>query len=496
MTDKPVRTRFAPSPTGPMHIGNLRQALFSWLYSRHYGGQFLVRIEDTDQKRYVEGSLEYILGALEWLGLDHDEGPDIGGPHAPYIQSERLGKYQHWANWLVENDKAYKCFCTSERLERVNEEKRQRKEPPGYDRFCRSLTAEEIAQREAEGLPYVIRFKMPLEGATVGDDIIHGHIEFPNSTLQDMVLLKSDGYPTYHLAHIVDDHLMEISHVTRGAEWLPSWPLHIQIYNAFGWEMPIHAHLPLILNPNGQGKLSKRKESFDAQGQRVLIKVNEYIEAGYLPDALFNFLANIGWNYDAEQEIFSQEEAISRFELTDVNPSNAAFPIEKLDWLNGHYIRAKSPEELADLLEPVLKKAGLESERDQLVAVAAVSQTRIKTLNEFIDLAGFFFRDWSEFEAPEADLMIQKKMDAADTQRCLEASISRLENAIDFDHAVLYEDFKELAKALDVKNGQLFGVLRVALTGQTISTPTFETMEILGKEETLRRLRLALGRFV
>lgn len=495
MSDKPVRTRFAPSPTGPMHIGNLRQAVFGWLYARHNGGQFILRIEDTDQKRFVEGSLEYITGALRWLGADYDEGPDVDGPYGPYIQSERLELYQKWANWLVENDLAYKCFCTSERLEKVNAEKRARHEPPGYDRHCRTLTPEEIAAKEAEGLPYVIRFKMPLEGTTTGHDIILGDVEFPNDSLQDAVILKSDGFPTYHLAHIVDDHLMEISHVTRGNEWLPSFPLHINIWQAFGWEMPQFAHLPLILNPNGKGKLSKRKEAFNDSGQKVLIKVSEYIDAGYLPEAVMNFLANIGWNFGDDKEIFTVEEAIERFDLKDVNPANAAFPVEKLDWLNGHYIREKDPSDLAQLLVPVVAKAGLNADPELVAKVTPVSQTRIKTLNEFIDLAGFFFEDWSQFEAPDADMLIQKKMDAAGTKHCLEASIACLTSIDNFEHSALYETFKELAQELDVKNGQLFGTLRVALTGQTISTPTFETMEILGKDETLRRLELALKKF-
>ncbi|MAU09194.1 MAG: glutamate--tRNA ligase [Anaerolineaceae bacterium] len=495
MSDKPVRTRFAPSPTGPMHIGNLRQAVFGWLYAKHCGGQFILRIEDTDQKRFVEGSLDYIIGALRWLGLEYDEGPDVGGPYAPYIQSERLKLYQDSVQWLLDNDKAYKCFCTSERLDRVNKEKQARKEPPGYDRHCRTLTADEVAAKEAEGLPYVVRMKMPLEGTTKGHDIILGDVEFPNNTLQDAVILKSDGFPTYHLAHVVDDHYMEITHTTRGQEWLPSFPLHINIWNAFGWEMPQHAHLPLILNPNGQGKLSKRKESFDQSGQRVLIKVSEYIEAGYLSDATFNFLANIGWNFGDDKEIFTVEEAIERFDLKDVNPANAAFPVEKLDWLNGLYIREKAPEALAELLVPVVAEAGLNADPELVGKVAPVAQTRIKTLNEFIGLAGFFFEDWSKFQAPPADMLIQKKMDAAGTKRCLEASITVLEASESFEHNDLYATFKDLAQELDVKNGQLFGTLRVALTGQTISTPTFETMEILGKDESIRRLELALGQF-
>lgn len=492
MTNKPVRTRFAPSPTGPLHIGGVRSALFGWLLARHHGGQFILRIEDTDQKRFVEGAIDLITEALSWLGMEWDEGPDKDGPYGPYMQSQRLSHYQHWTQWLVDHGKAYKCYCTSERLEEVNQARIARKEPPGYDRFCRNLSPDEIQAREAEGLPYVVRLKVPLDGVTVGDDLIRGCVEFENSTLQDAVLLKSDGFPTYHLAHVVDDHLMEISHVTRANEWLPSLPLHILIWEAFGWEKPLYAHLPVLLNPNGKGKLSKRSVGFSEDGKRILVLAKEFQEAGYLPEAVMNFLTNIGWSFGDEREVFTVQEAIERFDITQVSPANSAYPIEKLDWLNGIYIRNLDPLDLAQRLRPVLQEAGLEVNADTLLQVTPLVQTRLKTLNEVVDLAGFLFRDWTDFAAPTAEVLIQKKMDRASTLRILEDSVALIERLEDFSAAAQLEAFSAVTSDWGVNNSQLFGTLRVAVTAQKISTPTFETMEILGKAESIRRIRLCI----
>ncbi|GAB1422361.1 glutamate--tRNA ligase [Anaerolineales bacterium] len=491
--NRPVRTRYAPSPTGPQHIGGLRSALFSWLLARHHQGQFILRIEDTDQKRFVEGSLEMIMDALKWLGLNWDEGPDIGGPYGPYIQSERVELHQKWAHWLVDNGKAYHCFCTEERLKEVNDEKIANKQPPGYDRHCRNLSAEEVAQKLEAGIPSVIRFKIPLEGKTIGQDLIRGDVEFDNSTLQDIVILKSDGFPTYHLAHVVDDHFMEISHVTRANEWLPSLPVHLQLWYAFGWEIPYYAHLPVLLNPNGKGKLSKRHAAFDESGQKVLVLAQEYVDAGYEAEAVVNFLTNIGWNYGDEVEIFSSEEAIQRFDISAVNPSNSAFPIEKLDWMNGVYIRNMDLAELEAKLQAVFEKAGYETDPDKLKLLTPVVQTRLKLVNDVIELAGFVFEDYAAFKGASAELLIPKKMDAETCKAMLERCLTELEGFEPFEHQALYEHMKEIAKEIGVKNGQIFGALRVALTGQEISTPTFETMEILGKAETLRRIKMAIN---
>lgn len=486
---RPVRVRFAPSPTGSLHIGGLRTALFNWLFARHHNGKFILRIEDTDQKRFDPTALTTLVEALRWAGLQWDEGPEVGGDHGTYFQSQRLEHYQKWANRLVEQGKAYKCFCTPERLKQVNEEKIQRGEPKGYDRLCRHLMPEEIAEREAQGLIPVIRFKMPMEGQTTVRDLIRGETVFENSTQQDMVLLKSDGFPTYHLAHIVDDYLMGISHVMRAVEWFPSFPLHWQIWEALGWEKPVYAHLPVILNPNGEGKISKRKPPKDKFGNIIPVMVHDYIAAGYLPEALNNFLANIGWNFGDEREFFTMDEAILRFDLSRINSANSKFPTEKLDWLNGEHIRALPVEELARRLRKPLEDARLEVNLDVLLKITPLVQVRIKTLNEVVPLAGFFFHQ--EFIPAPPDKLPQKKMDIPATRTALERAHHTLTNLGDFSHQSQHTAMENLAHELGLSNGQLFGALRLAVTGQQVSTPTFETMEILGKEVALSRIKLA-----
>ena len=484
--ERPVRTRYAPSPTGPQHIGGIRSALFGWLFARHHGGQFILRIEDTDQKRSVPGSLERILESFEWLGMDIDEGPHLGDRYGPYIQSERLELYQTWAKRLVAQGLAYKCFATAEELAEM------RASGGGYDRRYRDISAEQAEAHEAQGKPYVIRFKMPLSGQTTGVDIIRGEVVFDNAQLQDAVLLKSDGFPTYHLAHIVDDCHMKISHITRAVEWLPSFPLHIRIWEALGWEMPQFAHLPVLLNPNGKGKLSKRKQQFASDGKSVPVLVHEFIEAGYLPEAVMNFLTNIGWNFGDNREVFTTAEAIERFQLEDVNPANSAYPIAKLDWLNSQYIQASAVDDLARRLKPVLTAAGYAVDNDLLRRVAPLLQVRLKTLNDVIPMAGFFFADWRAFAAPPAEVLIQRKMDAASTARVLSGSIPVLERLDDFDAETQHAAMAAFAKDIGYKNGQVFGSLRAAVTGQRVSPPTFETMEILGRAESIRRIELAL----
>jgi len=484
---RPVRTRYAPSPTGPQHIGGVRTALFAWLFARRHGGQFILRIEDTDRKRTIPGSVEMILQAFDWLGMDIDEGPREGGAYGPYVQSERLELYQTWAKWLVENGYAYKCFATADELAEM------RKAGKGYDRRYRDAPAAETAQLEAQDLPYVIRFKMPLTGVTIGEDLIRGEIEFANDQLQDAVLLKSDGYPTYHLAHIIDDYHMRISHVTRAVEWLPSFPLHIQIWNALGWEKPQFAHMPVLLNPNGKGKLSKRKQQFaDADGKSVPVLVHEFIDAGYLPAAVMNFLSNIGWNFGDNEEIFTTAQAIERFDLKKVNPANSAYPIAKLDWLNSQYIQRADVGELSQLLKPILEKAGYVVDEVVLKRVIPLLQVRLKSTRDVLPMAGFFFADWASFEAPPADILIQRKMDCEGTADILRGSIPILQRLDRFEHDTQHAAMADYAKAIGYKNGQVFGSLRAAVTGQKVSPPTFETMEILGKDESIRRIELAL----
>ncbi|MBZ0289199.1 MAG: glutamate--tRNA ligase, partial [Anaerolineae bacterium] len=406
-----------------------------------------------------------------------------------YVQSERLEHYQKWARWLVENGHAYKCVCTPERLEQVNKEKAARKEQPGYDRHCRTLAPEQIAENEAQGKKHVIRLKMPLEGQTTLHDLVHGEVTFENSTQQDMVILKSDGFPTYHLAHVVDDHLMGISHIMRAVEWMPSAPIHLQLWKAFGWEIPFYVHLPVLLNPNGKGKISKRNPPKDKFGHVLPVMVHDYIKAGYLPAAIINFLSNIGWNFGDEREVFSVEESIQRFDLTRINPANSAYPIEKLDWLNGVYIREMPVEELAKLLRERLEAAGFEVNVETLLKVTPLVQTRIKTLNDVVAIAGFFFRE--EFQpAPPSDI-IQKKMDAAATQAALEHAYTELARVEHWSHDEMEAPMRALAEELGLSASQFFGALRVAVTGQTVSTPLFESMEIIGKGEVLRRVQLA-----
>ncbi len=487
-TDRPVRTRYAPSPTGPQHIGGIRSALFGWLYARRHGGQFILRIEDTDQKRSVPGSLEQILEAFDWLGMDIDEGPAQGGDFGPYIQSERLPLYRKWADWLVERGYAYKCFATAEELAAM------RGAGAGYDRRYRGLPAAQVADLEAQGRLFVIRFKMPLTGKTSGQDMIRGSMSFDNSALQDAVLLKSDGFPTYHLAHIVDDYHMQISHVSRAVEWLPSFPLHLQIWDAFAWRKPQFAHLPVLLNPNGKGKLSKRKERFvDGGGKAVPVLAHEFMDAGFLPAAVMNFLTNIGWNYGDNQEIFSTAQAAKRFDLKDVNPANSAYPIAKLEWLNNQYIQTAEADYLARALKPILEEAGFNVDDDRLRQLVPSLRVRLKTLNDVLPMAGFFFADWASFEAPVADILVQRKMDRAGTVEILRGALPALEQLDgDFKPDEQHAAMAAYARNCGYKNGQVFGSLRAAVSGQKVSPPTFDTMAILGKAESTRRIKLAI----
>jgi len=343
--NKPVRTRYAPSPTGFPHVGNIRTALFAWLFARHHGGRFIVRIEDTDVARRVEGAVEAILDSLRWLGMDWDEGPEVGGEYGPYFQSQRLELYREAAERLVAQGDAYYCYCSTQRLAEMREEQARRKRSSGYDRRCRDLSDAERAQKEAEGVTPVVRFRMPREGQTAFNDIIRGTVVFENSQLDDFVLLKSDGYPTYHLANVVDDHLMEINHVIRAEEWLSSVPRHKLLYQALGYEIPQMAHLPMILGPD-RAKLSKRHGA---------VSITEYQEQGYLPEAMLNFLALLGWSLDDKTELLSRQELIASFSLERVSKTAAIFNQEKLDWMNGVFLRELSHEELSKKIMPFLR---------------------------------------------------------------------------------------------------------------------------------------------
>ncbi len=481
-----IRVRFAPSPTGFPHVGNIRTALFNWLYARHTGGVFIVRIEDTDVARKTEGALEAILGGLRWLGLDWDEGPEVGGEYGPYFQSQRLHLYREAARRLIEQGDAYHCYCSPERLREMREEQARRKQPPGYDRHCRGLSREERARKEAEGITPVVRFKMPLEGQTGFTDIIWGEVTVENSTLDDYVLLKSDGYPTYHLANVVDDHFMEISHVLRAEEWLPSVPRHKLLYRALGFEMPLLAHLPMILGPD-RSKLSKRHGA---------VSITEYQQQGYLPEAMVNFLALLGWSLDDRTEIIPRDGLVRHFSLERISKAAAIFNHEKLGWMNGVYIRNLSLDDFTNRAMPFLEKSlPREVKRplplDYLRGIMPLVQERARTLAEVPELADFFFVE--ELEYP-ADLLVGKKMTEEDAAGALEASRQKLGQLPFFDEDALEAVLRPLAAELGLKTGQLFGALRVAVTGKTAAPPLFQTMAVLGKERCLKRIGDALAK--
>ncbi|MEP7288889.1 MAG: glutamate--tRNA ligase [Chloroflexota bacterium] len=482
MTDsRPVRVRFAPSPTGDLHIGGIRTALFNWLFARRYGGKFILRIEDTDQKRTKEESQAGILNGLAWAGLNWDEGPDIGGSYGPYIQSERVALYRQWVNWLVDKDLAYRAYETPDELAIIA------KLHQGYDRRARELTRDDWARFDAEGKPFAVRFKIPLLGETTFTDMVRGPITFQNDKLQDVVLLKSDGFPTYHLANIVDDHFMEISHIIRAEEWIPSAPIHKLLYEAFNWEMPQIAHVPVILAPDG-GKISKRKHPEAA--------ISYFIKGGYLPEAVTNFLCNVGWNYgvlDAEGnevQIFTKEQAAEIFDISRVTNNGTKFDLVKLQWLNGEHIRLMNPVELAKRLRQPLEDAGLTVDMDLLIRVTPLIQERIKLLNDIVELAGFFFR--GEIKPITVTDLVPKKMTAPQTRSVLQQAYDRLAALPDFSHTSQEESLRPLAEELGLKPGPLFTAIRVAVTGQPVSPPLFETMEILGRELALARIAHAI----
>jgi glutamyl-tRNA synthetase len=488
--ERPVRVRMAPSPTGYFHLGSARTALFNWLFARHTGGTFVLRIEDTDQTRLVPDSLQDIMDSLRWLGLNWDEGPEVGGPHGPYFQSQRLPLYQQWAEWLVQHGHAYHCYCSEERLDALRQQQLAAKATIGYDRHCRYLSAAARAELEASGAPSVIRFAMPLEGETSFTDVLREIKPFDNSKILDPVLLKSDGFPTYHLANVIDDHFMEITHILRGDEWINSVPLHINLYRAFGWETPVYAHLPLILDPSGVGKLSKRKKK--GEGPELLTYIREYREAGYLSEAMFNFLAIIGWSYSADTDLFTPEQAIRAFDIKGINPSPGALPLTKLEWMNGYYIRQLAPADLAERVTPFLARylgwpVAQLRQHPALPLIVPLIQERLKTLADAGPLVDFAFVE--EISYPPQDL-IAKGLDAAGSLTALEAAHRRLAE-LPFSAAEMENPMRELAGELGLKAGQLFGILRVATTGKNVAPPLFGSMIAVGRERTLARLEKA-----
>ena len=486
----PVRVRFAPSPTGFLHIGGVRTALFNWLFARHYGGQFLLRVEDTDEKRYVPGAADDMMASLRWVGIDWDEGPDVGGPHAPYVQSQRndLGIYRAYVDQLLERGQAYMSFTTEEELERMRAEAAER----GVKAFRfrgpeRDWPLDRQRELAAAGKPYTVRLKTPLDGTTSFSDLIRGgdQITVGNGELQDIVLLKSTGMPVYHLAHLVDDHLMGITHVMRSEEWVPSTPYHVLIYAALGWRAPVFAHVPAVLRPDGRGKLSKRKDD---------VATNRFWERGYLAEAMFNYLALQGWSYDDKTELMTRDEVIERFTIDRVQASPARWNPDKLRDMNGIYIRKLPAGEVAERIAPFLSAAGLigappsDDERAYVARLVPLIHERLEELGEAPELLEFFFRDVAY---PDPALLVPKKMDAAGTAAALAAAHARLFALETWSEGRLEEDLRALAEELGLKVGQLFGAIRVAVTGRTVAPPLFETLAALGRERSLARLEAA-----
>ncbi len=485
----PVRVRFAPSPTGHAHLGSGRTALYNYLLARQTGGQFILRIEDTDQKRYVPEAESELIESLHWLGLQWDEGPDIGGPYAPYRQSERKQIYLDYAKQLIELGRAYYCFCSPKRLEELRQQQIKNKLPAHYDGFCRNIPLSEAEQRIAAGEKPVIRFKMPQEGSITVHDELRGDITFENKNLDDYILVKSDGLALYHLAATVDDHLMKITHVIRGSEWLPTFPLHVHIIRAFGWEPPKFVHLSVFLNPSGKGKMSKRGSSgFSADGSSFFLKDLE--AAGYLPEAVDNWIALMGWSYNDRDEFFSMPDLIAKFSLDHLNPAPAAINYSKLDHFDGLHIRNLTISDLARRLKPVFEQAGYEVNVETLLKVTPIIQKRIVTLDDAVPMAGFFFQ---EDIHPIPEELVGQNMTPAQSVEAAQAAYRLLESLPEISPETAEQPLRELADQLGLSAGQLFGILRSAITGQKVSPPLLESMQIIGKQKVLQRIQDAIG---
>ncbi len=485
----PARVRFAPSPTGRFHIGGARTALYDFLLARQTGGQFILRIEDTDRKRFVPAAEKEIMDSLRWLGVEWDEGPDVGGPCGPYRQSERADIYKQHAHTLVDTGHAYFCFCSPQRLAQMRMDMQKQKLPPRYDGTCRKLDPAEALRRVQEGESHVVRFKTPREGTTTAVDLLRGPISVDNAALDDYILLKSDGLPVYHLAAMVDDHLMGITHVLRGSEWLPTFPLHVLIFRAFGWQEPVWVHLSVFLNTSGKGKLSKRQTLDPKSGVRA-IHVLDLEDLAYLPEAVTNWIALMGWSFDDHSELFSMQDLIEKFSLEKLSPSPAAVNFSKLDHFNGVYIRALALDELVSRIRPHFISAGFDAGEDQLLAIAPLIQERIRTLDEAVAMAGFFFREHID---PDPQALLGKKMDAAQSATAARRSHEVIADQSSMDPSALEPALRALAEELQISAGQLFGILRLAVTGQKVSPPLIESMQVIGKQKVLERITKAIS---
>lgn len=475
-----IRTRFAPSPTGFLHVGGLRTALYNYLFARHHGGKMVLRIEDTDRARFVEGATENLIETLRTMGIDYDEGPDKAGPFGPYMQSERLELYSEHAENLVRQGHAYYCFCTPERLGKVRQEQEAAGNQPKYDGFCRNLSQSELQQKLKENLPRVIRLKMPTEGATSFTDLIRDEVTVQNEMMDDQILVKSDGYPTYHLANVIDDHHMQISHVIRGEEWLLSVPKHLQLYKAFGWTPPQMAHLPLLLNPD-RSKLSKR------QGD---IAVEDFLQKGYLAEALNNFIALLGWNPGTDKEIFSLQELIEQFSLERVNKSGAVFDLVKLNWMNGHYIRELSEERRNDFLIPFLEKAGFDvSDIQKTKKIVSAVYQRASFGEEISRKAAMFYRDNLVIEDREAKEILQRPS----AKIVLNTFLQKIKSINILDIEAFQRLMKDVQQETGIKKQDLWMPIRIAITGVTHGPELPIVIEVFGKEKIQNFVRQALN---
>ena len=469
---RPVRTRIAPSPTGDPHIGTAYMALFNSVFAQKHGGQFVIRIEDTDRSRYRKESEQMILSSLQWLGLQWDEGPDKPGPYGPYRQSERLPIYHSHINTLLEKGHAYRCFCTAEHLDSMRKQRAEQKLGGGYDRTCRGLSAEAIKDKLTQGLTHTVRMKVPTSGKTSFEDALRGNVEFDNETIDDQVILKSDGFPTYHLAVVVDDHLMEISHVIRGEEWITSAPKHVILYEMFGWEKPVFAHMPLLRNAD-KSKISKRKNPTSIQ---------YYKRKGILPEALRNFLALMGFSLDGSTEIFSTEQMVESFSLEKLTLGGPVFDLTKLAWVNGQYIRKMSDEEFVAHL-----KANIFSE-SYLMEIAPLLRERIEKFEDFVPSASFFFSGDLAYKAAE---MLPKGKTAPETAETILAVMDELEKLEEWNFTSIHDCFDRFLKEAGKKAKDVYMPFRVATTGSKETPPLMESLAVLGKEIVRRRVRMA-----
>lgn len=484
---QPVRVRFAPSPTGHTHLASGRTALYNYLIARQTGGKFILRIEDTDQKRFVPGAEQELIDSLHWLGIDWDEGPGVGGPNGPYFQTQRKEIYEEYAKQLIENGHAYYCFCTLERLEQVRNEQLSRKENPRYDGLCRRLEPGEALKRVKDGENHVIRFKVPESGAVTGHDVLRGDITVDYSAIDDHVIVRSDGNALYHLAAMVDDHLMGITHVLRGSEWLSTFPLHVLIIRAFGWHEPQWVHLSLLLKPSGPGKMAKRDtELLKLEGHSIFIKDLE--DLGFIPEAVINWIALMGWSYDDRTELFNMSDLIEKFSLEHLNPAPAAVDFTRFDYFNAKHIHNLSKEDLAGRLAPFIINAGYQLDKEKLLKAIPIIQPRLVTLDDVIPVAGFLFKD--DISPNPADL-VGDKLSPAESAKIARDVFNLLINLPSISQEVAELPLRNLAERSGLKVGQVFGIIRNAIAGQKNSPPLFDCMEIIGRDKVLERIQSA-----